>query len=230
RGAGRDVAAGRGLGEQRGGEHGGQERARVHRPCQLLDHHGQLHEPGAVAAVILGQVDGVQALPQQLIPRGGQAAGGQFGLTGTGVGDAVGACGERGDGLGQIPMLLFQCKGHDLSRQIRSMMTAVVEAEAQIATSAVEAPRRSSSLTAVASRRMPVAPAGWPSAIAPPLTLSLSWSTPSSIANDSGTEAKASLTSNRSMSATVMPAWASTLRPAAIGPSSRVSVSPPTMH
>ena len=48
----------------------------------------------------------------------------------------------------------------------------------------------------------PVAPSGWPIAIAPPLTLSFSLGMPRSFWNFSTTEAKASLSSNRSMSST----------------------------
>ena len=42
------------------------------------------------------------------------------------------------------------------------------------------APERSSSRASVSASRMPVAPSGWPMAMAPPLTLSLSSSSPSS--------------------------------------------------
>uniref|UniRef100_A0A1I7YSG3 Uncharacterized protein n=1 Tax=Steinernema glaseri TaxID=37863 RepID=A0A1I7YSG3_9BILA len=46
--------------------------------------------------------------------------------------------------------------------------------------------------------------------MAPPLTFSLSWGTPVSAIHASGTEANASLTSNRSMSARRNPALANT--------------------
>jgi hypothetical protein len=48
---------------------------------------------------------------------------------------------------------------------------------AHIEISAVEPPVRSSSCSAVVMSRLPVDPTGWPSAIAPPLTLTLSTST-----------------------------------------------------
>ena len=54
-----------------------------------------------------------------------------------------------------------------------------------------------------ARMRAPLAPIGWPSAIAPPLTLTLSSSTPSIRIEFSATDANASLISNRSMSSTV---------------------------
>ena len=67
--------------------------------------------------------------------------------------------------------------------------------------------------------RLPVAPTGWPMAMAPPLTLTLSMSASCTLAQLITTEAKASLTSKRSMSFMVMPALASTLVVAAMGPS-----------
>ena len=48
------------------------------------------------------------------------------------------------------------------------------------ATAAVEAPRRRSSSSAVSATRVPDMPTGWPSAMAPPLTLTLSSSIPRS--------------------------------------------------
>src|SRR5207344_2101929 len=54
---------------------------------------------------------------------------------------------------------------------------------------------------------VPVAPSGWPSAIAPPFTLSLAGSASSAFSQASGTGAKASLTSYRSMSSIFMPAF-----------------------
>ena len=57
--------------------------------------------------------------------------------------------------------------------------------------------------------RAPLAPIGWPSAIAPPLTLTLSSSTPSMRIELSATDANASLISNRSMSSTDRPAFSS---------------------
>ena len=51
----------------------------------------------------------------------------------------------------------------------------------------------------------PVAPSGWPIAMAPPFTLTLPWSTSKACMKRSTTLAKASLTSNKSMSPTLMP-------------------------
>ena len=74
----------------------------------------------------------------------------------------------------------------------------------------------------------PVPPIGWPRAIAPPLTLSLSVSRPSSRIALSTTAAKASLISHRSMSSTVMPAFCSARWAAGAGPVSMITGSEPT--
>ena len=66
-------------------------------------------------------------------------------------------------------------------------------------------PRRFSSRARCSTIRAPDMPTGWPSAIAPPLTLTLSSETPSWRADSMPTAAKASLSSNRSMSETAMP-------------------------
>ncbi len=74
----------------------------------------------------------------------------------------------------------------------------------------------------------PVAPSGWPSAIAPPLTLTFSCGTPVSFMNFMTTAANASLTSNRSMSSKSSPALASALRADGAGPVSMIVGSDPT--
>ena len=71
--------------------------------------------------------------------------------------------------------------------------------------------------------RAPVMPNGWPSAIAPPLMLSLSGSMPSSSRHGSTCAANASLISTRSMSSIVMPAALSTALNAGIGPRPMIS-------
>jgi len=99
------------------------------------------------------------------------------------------------------------------------MMVAVASAPpAHIEISAVVPPVRSSSWSAVVISRLPVEPTGWPSAIAPPLTLTLSTSTECWRAQLTTTDANASLTSNRSMSSIVIPARLSTRAVAATGP------------
>ena len=65
--------------------------------------------------------------------------------------------------------------------------------------------------------RAPLAPIGWPSAQAPPLTLTMSWLSASSCISAIGTTAKASFTSHRSTSVTVQPALASSLCTAPTG-------------
>ena len=73
-------------------------------------------------------------------------------------------------------------------------------------------PRRFSSSARCSTIRAPDMPTGWPSAIAPPLTLTFSSSTPSSRADAMPTAANASLISKRSMSATAMPSFSHGLR------------------
>src|SRR5690606_35278306 len=63
-------------------------------------------------------------------------------------------------------------------------------------------PRRLSSWSSVRVMRVPDMPIGWPSAIAPPLTLVISSVMPRSFIDATPTAAKASLSSNRSMSPT----------------------------
>src|SRR5205085_4964368 len=68
----------------------------------------------------------------------------------------------------------------------------------QIAAQPRPPPRRLSSCTSAPRIRAPLAPIGWPSAMAPPFTLTLSSSTPSIRIELRATEAKASLISKRS--------------------------------
>ena len=98
-----------------------------------------------------------------------------------------------------------------------------------IVISAVLLPVRSSSWSAETIRREPVAPTGWPSAIAPPFTLTFSGSiSGNSWSHASTTPAKASLHSNRSMSRSDMPLFARKRRVASIGPVSTSVGSEPT--
>ena len=59
---------------------------------------------------------------------------------------------------------------------------------------------------------------GWPMAMAPPLTLTMSVSQPMSLLTAQACAAKASLASTRSRSSTLQPAFSSALRDAGIGP------------
>ena len=81
--------------------------------------------------------------------------------------------------------------------------------------------------TSVVVSRAPLAPSGWPRAIAPPFTFTLSSDAPVSACQASTTGANASLTSNRSMSAIDMPAFSSTLAVAGITPVSIITGSSP---
>src|SRR5436190_6925946 len=79
----------------------------------------------------------------------------------------------------------------------------------QIAAQPSPPPRRRNSWTRTPRMRAPDAPIGWPSATAPPLTLTLSSSMPRSLIELSVTEANASLISHRSMSDACSPAFSS---------------------
>src|SRR5690606_17807126 len=106
------------------------------------------------------------------------------------------ACGVEPDGLGHLAQTL-------------SMMVAVpMPPPVHMVTRAVVASRRSSSSSAVPMSMAPVAPMGWPSAMAPPFTFTRSGSRPRSRMVFMGTAAKASLISHRSTSPVVMPALA----------------------
>ena len=87
----------------------------------------------------------------------------------------------------------------------------------QSAAAPVPPPRRRSSSARVRTSRAPDIPIGWPSAIAPPLTLTMSWLTPRSRMDWMATAAKASLISIRSRSARVRPALSSACRIALAG-------------
>src|SRR4029079_8445090 len=71
------------------------------------------------------------------------------------------------------------------------------------------------------------APIGWPVAIAPPLTLTLSVSQPSSLLTAQACAANASLASIRSRSAAFQPAFCSAARDAGIGPVPMIAGSTP---
>src|SRR6266545_5010576 len=77
--------------------------------------------------------------------------------------------------------------------------------------------RASSACSSVTINRAPVAPIGWPSAQAPPLTLSFSLAMPRSFCAAVATTANASLISNRSTSPVLQPTLSSSLRMAGIG-------------
>ena len=82
----------------------------------------------------------------------------------------------------------------------------------------VVARRRFISCRRVVATRAPVAPIGWPSAIAPPLTLTLAMSSDRSRAQAMTCAAKASFSSIRSMSASARLVFASSARTAGTGP------------
>ena len=78
--------------------------------------------------------------------------------------------------------------------------------------------RRRSAWTTVAARIAPVAPSGWPSAIAPPIGLTLAGSRPRSPITASACAAKASFSSIQSSAPWPMPARASAAGIASFGP------------
>src|SRR5258708_37476744 len=75
--------------------------------------------------------------------------------------------------------------------------------------------------------RAPEAPIGWPSAIAPPLTLTLAVSQPRSLLTAQAWAANASFASTRSRSAADQPAFFSAKRLAGIGPDPMIAGSTP---
>src|SRR3989304_4126928 len=79
--------------------------------------------------------------------------------------------------------------------------------------------RRFISCSSVTRMRVPLAPIGWPSAIAPPFTFTRSQSQPSSRPTASDCAANASFASIRSISASDRPDFARTFRVAGRGPS-----------
>src|SRR5665213_1370231 len=85
------------------------------------------------------------------------------------------------------------------------------------------------SYNSVTRMRAPEAPMGWPSAMAPPLTLTLSGSKPSSRLTAQACAANASLASIRSRSAAFQPAFSSALREAGIGPVPMIAGSTPAV-
>ena len=82
---------------------------------------------------------------------------------------------------------------------------------------AVAAAVRSSSQSSVVIRRVPVAPIGWPSAIAPPFGFTFAMSGCSSFSHASTTDANASLISIASIWSSFMPVFSSAWRVAGIG-------------
>ena len=97
-----------------------------------------------------------------------------------------------------------------------------------MATNPVVRSLRSSSSSKVPTSMAPVAPMGWPRAIAPPLTFTRSGSSFRSRIALSGTDAKASLISHRSMSATSIRALARHRSAAGPGAVSMITGSEPT--
>src|SRR5262249_5083279 len=124
-------------------------------------------------------------------------------------------------GLGDVDL------GH---AHTRSMMVAVpMPAPMHSVTSAVSRLLRSSSSIAVPRIMAPVAPSGWPIAIAPPLTLTFLGSSLNACRKRSTSAAKASLTSIRSMFLSVILARLSTFSVTSIGPVSISAGSEPML-
>mmetsp|Transcript_6548 Transcript_6548/g.18381 ORF Transcript_6548/g.18381 Transcript_6548/m.18381 type:complete len:218 (+) Transcript_6548:296-949(+) len=113
---------------------------------------------------------------------------------------------------------------------MRSMIVAfAVPPPSQIARRPYLPCLRSNSCTNVVMSLVPVAPRGCPRAIAPPFTLNLSMLPPANVlATASGTGAKASFTSTKSMSFISNPARFRAAAVAGTGPSSMMTGSAPT--
>src|SRR5450759_493908 len=119
--------------------------------------------------------------------------------------------------------------GHEIS-QTRSMIVAVpMPIPMQSVTSAVDRSRRSSSSSTVPRIMAPVAPSGWPMAMAPPLAFILSGGMSKDCMWSITNEAQAWLSSNRSTSPIAMPAFLSTFSVTGIGPVSMIAGSEPTL-
>src|SRR6516165_7208664 len=124
----------------------------------------------------------------------------------------------------------FLSAGSSQQTYTRSMIVAVpMPRPMQRVTSAVPRLRRSISSIAVPRIMAPVAPSGWPSAIAPPLTLTFEESSSNARRNRSTTDANASLTSMRSISESDMPAFRSTFLVTSSGPVSMIAGSEPIL-
>mmetsp|Transcript_26178 Transcript_26178/g.57194 ORF Transcript_26178/g.57194 Transcript_26178/m.57194 type:complete len:241 (-) Transcript_26178:703-1425(-) len=89
-------------------------------------------------------------------------------------------------------------------------------------------PRRRISCSSVAVARAPVAPRGWPRAMAPPLGFTLDSSMPSFFTQYVACDAKASLISYTSMSSRLRPARATASGMATAGPMPMIEGSTPT--
>src|SRR4051794_13174811 len=98
-----------------------------------------------------------------------------------------------------------------------------------IVTRPMDLSERSSSCRSVVISRAPVEPSGWPRAIAPPFTLTLSMSGSSSRRQAATTEANASLISIRSKSSIVIELRSRSFWVAGIGPVSMITGSTPTV-
>src|SRR5690606_4420365 len=110
-----------------------------------------------------------------------------------------------------------ECKSEP-AYQTSSMATAVASPPPMHRLAMPRAlPWRCSAAISVVMMRVPLAPMGWPSAVAPPCTLILSRGMPRSCMANIATQAKASLISNRSTSPIVQLALARTLLIAPIG-------------
>src|SRR5215813_10644500 len=114
------------------------------------------------------------------------------------------------------PVPFFVCCGYELKLSTTIAMPCPPPMQA------VASPyfffRRRSSYNNVITSRVPVAPSGCPSAIAPPFTFTLLRSRSSSFSTARYCPAKASLTSIRSMSSSFNPAFFSAAREAGTGP------------
>src|SRR5439155_18483477 len=125
-----------------------------------------------------------------------------------------------GDAIGRVEVALL----HVVALQTRSKIAA---APCPVPTHIVTMPYfrlwRRSACTTVAARIAPVAPSGWPNAIAPPIGLALAGSRPMLLITASDCAANASLSSIQSMSARLRPAYRSAAGIASIGPMPMIS-------
>ena len=129
---------------------------------------------------------------------------------------ALAASTRAGTSTGRRAMASL-CSGPAQARGTRTMRASPWPPPPQSAAAPTPPPRRLSSSARCRAIRAPDMPIGCPRAMAPPLTLTLSASRPSSLVEASPTAANASLISTRSRSAGVMPSFSQALAMARAG-------------
>src|SRR5580658_4180402 len=225
RGRGRADAHVGGQAQRQPAAHGGPVHGRDHRLWQGSDGLRQSRHRLLEAQAVDGRIAGLEHGRPEVTHVDARAE------TATGAGEdhdaGVPRCPDRGERLDELgyqhlvesvqALRPVEPQEHDAvsgrlldeSRHTRSRMVAVpMPAPVHMVTRPTVRSRRSSSSRSVPMSMAPVAPMGWPRAMAPPFTLTASGSRSRSRMVLSGTAANASLISHSSTSAAVMPAFA----------------------